>query len=197
MYLLFKHYYGEVFEGWHEAVVTWYNEWCSILCENKKIIKRKLYLYGPTNVGKTSVIEKLIGKANLKFVFYPGVGQFFMQGFDPSYHKFIVFEEFDVDFYPVNMLKRLLECKTFSYPVKCQADLVMKFYGPIIMVSNFALQSTDNALRQRFFDVYAGNGYWTYGPASFPPFPIKEEDEYTSPPAYPLWELLEGSSDSE
>lgn len=133
----YRHYYGQVYAGWHDAVVTWYNEWCFILNEKKNCIRKQLYLSGPTNVGKSTVIEKLIGKSNLKFVFYPGVGNFFMQGFDPSYHKFIVFEEFDVDFYPINMLKRLLECKTFAYPVKCQADLVMKFYGPIIMVSNY------------------------------------------------------------
>lgn len=56
------------------------------------------------------------------------------------------------------------------------------------------LQSTDNALRDRFFHVHAGSAYWLNVEAEFPPFPVKREEEV---PPYPLWELLEGSSDEE
>lgn len=100
---------GRQYNGWHEDVCNWWNEWMRILMDGKKVIKRKqLFLFGPTNIGKTSVWENLVGKKNMKFVFYPGVGNFFMQGFDLSYHKFIVFEEFDVDFYPTHMVKDYL-----------------------------------------------------------------------------------------
>lgn len=91
-----------------------------VIREGKKVIKkRQLYLWGPSNVGKSSLVESLIGKVNMKFVFYPGVGKFFMQGFDPYFHKFFLFEEFKLHFYPVNMLKRLLEGREYAYPVKC------------------------------------------------------------------------------
>lgn len=194
----YRQYVGPQFNGWHEAVCSWWNEWMRILSYNKRVIKRRqLYLSGPTNVGKTTVWETLVGKSNMKFVFYPGVGNFFMQGFDPAYHKYIVFEEFDLSFYPVSMLKRLLEGKTFAYPVKCQPDLVMKFVGPIIFVSNFMIDTTDNALKQRFFEVHAGHGFWGYGEAPFPPYPVKRESEYDEIPQYPLWDLLEGETDDE
>lgn len=194
----YRQFVGPQYNGWHEAVCSWWNEWMTILDEGKKVVKRRqLYLSGPTNVGKTTVWESLVGKANMKFVFYPGVGNFFMQGFDPTYHKYIVFEEFDISFYPVSMLKRLLEGKTFAYPVKCQPDLVMKFYGPIIFVSNYMCDTTDNALKQRFFDIHAGHGYWSYGTAPYPPYPVKKENEYDELPQYPLWDLLEGETDSD
>ena len=49
----------------------------------------------------------------------------------------------------------------YKRQVKCQPDLVMKFCGPIIFVSNYMCDTTDNALKQRFFDIHAGHGYWS------------------------------------
>lgn len=53
--------------------------------------REQLCLYGPTNVGKSSCVENLIGRGNTKFVFYQGVGKFFIQGFGPFIHEIIVF----------------------------------------------------------------------------------------------------------
>lgn len=88
------------------------------------------------NVGKSSLIEKLIGKRNMKFVYYPGIGQFFMQTFDQHYRQVIVFEEFNLRFYKSSFLKWLLANRTYSYPVKCANDNVFSFVGPIIFISN-------------------------------------------------------------
>lgn len=74
-----KPWCGELFDGWHEGVVKWLYEWVHVIHDGLKVVeKRQLYLWGPTNVGKSSLIEKLIGKSNMKFVFYPGVRKFFM-----------------------------------------------------------------------------------------------------------------------
>lgn len=75
----------------------------------------------------------------------------------------------------------------------------MKFYGPIFFVSNFALNSTDQALRNLLYDVYAGHAFWTYEEVVWPTHEVKEEYQYDGAelPTYPLWELLEGETDSD
>lgn len=143
---------------WLRDIVYWWNEWVDILDSKLVVKKRKqLYLHGDTNVGKSTVIEKLIGKNNMKFCFYPGVGKFCMQGFNQYVHKVIIFEEFNVEFYPLNMLKRLLEGRDYAYPVKCCPDQVFKFVGPVIFVSNSGIETVkDNAFLSRLQVVFAG-----------------------------------------
>lgn len=41
-----------------------------------------------------------------------------MQFFDIRFHKLILFEKFDIKFYPVSMLKQLVEGRCFAYHVK-------------------------------------------------------------------------------
>lgn len=60
-----------------------------------------------------------------------------MVGFDPDFHKCILFEEFKIDFYPINMLKWLLEGSEYAFLVKCEADIVFKFRGPILVMTNW------------------------------------------------------------
>lgn len=108
-------------------MVQWYKEWVKALREGNMICKRRqLYLSASTNVGKSTAIEDIIGKVNMKFVFNPGVGKYFMQGFDEYYHKYISFEDFKIEFHPLNMLKRLLEGRKYACPVKCMPDHVFK-----------------------------------------------------------------------
>lgn len=152
----FCKYVGIVKSCWLCAVVFWWNDWVDILDRGVVIKKRKqLYLYGDTNVGKSTVIEKCIGQNYMKFCFYPGVGKFCMQGFNQYVHKAIIFEEFNVEYYPLNMLKRLLEGRDYAYPVKCYPDQVFKFVGPVIFVSNNGIEGCkDNAFLSRLQIVY-------------------------------------------
>lgn len=124
--------------------------------------KSKLYLWGGTNVGKSSLVESLVGRSNMKYVFYPGVGIFFMQGFDPFFHKIIIFEEFNVNFYKGSFLKRLLEGRQYSYPVKCGPDSVYYFKGPILFISNDNISEIcmDNALLGRLKIIHAVQPLW-------------------------------------
>lgn len=142
--------------GWPlQAARAWYY----MLDNRKKKKVRKLYLYGGTNCGKSTYIEKLIGFENLQFVFYPGVGKFFMQGFNSVLHRVILFEEFNLNFYPQSMLKRLLEGRPYSYPVKCEQDKSISFNGPIVFVSNF-FEINDDALLSRLTVINADRPYW-------------------------------------
>lgn len=99
--------------NWSLQVAVWWNR----RIESVNLKELQLYLWGPSNSGKTTFIERLIG-VNLDYVYYPGIGKFFMQDFDVAYHRVIVFEEFDVKYQIQSMLKRLLEGRAYAYIVK-------------------------------------------------------------------------------
>lgn len=133
-------------------------------------------MYGPTNVGKTTFVEKLIGEINQNYIFYPGVGKFCMQDFRPMFHKIILFEEFHYEFYPKGMLKRLLEGRKAAYPVKCSSDSVFSFSGPIIFVSN-ENNVDDDAIKARLKFVEADVPFWTMASAAVPKEEEVQEEE--------------------
>lgn len=160
---------SESYLGWPLLVATWWN---SIIKKSGQRKRRMLYLYGDSNVGKSTYIENLIGLDNLKYVFYPGVGKFFMQDFDVHYHKVVLFEEFEYKFCVPSFLKRLLEGRLFAYPVKGQSDKIFKFDGPIIFISNF-YHIEDIALLNRLFVVEADSPYWENESVKVP----KEEND--------------------
>lgn len=160
------------YKNWTMEVALWWNS----NYNSSKVKRKQLYLYGPTNFGKSSYVENLIGKSNLPYVFYPGVGHFFMQGFKADFHKIILFEEFEISHYYSSYLKRLLEGRSFAYPVKCDADKIIKFNGMIIFVSNF-LNINDAALLSRLCIVYADEAYWSSEETLLPKEEILSEDE--------------------
>lgn len=98
----------------------------------------------------------------MKYAFYPGVGKLFMQGFDPFYHKVIIFEEFNIQFYKYSFLKRLLEGRNYSYPVKCGPDSTFYFKSPIIFISNYDINDhcSDFALLGRLRIIQAVCPFW-------------------------------------
>lgn len=156
---------------WTFQCVKWWNE---KIC--KSVHKSKqLFLYGNSNVGKTTFVELLIGRVNLKYVFYPGVGKFFMQGYREGFHKIIVFEEFNGKFHCMSMLKRLVEGKMYAYPVKCGADALIQFKGPIMFVSNYDYEEADDAMKNRLLFVSADEAFWEVAEKVLP----KEENAYT------------------
>lgn len=65
---------GDVYSNWMVDVVEWWNG--CVRAVNWGTKRKQLYIFGDTNVGKSTLVEKLIGKQNMKFVFYPGVGKF-------------------------------------------------------------------------------------------------------------------------
>lgn len=95
-------------------------------------------------------------QTEFEILFFPGVGNFFMQGFNQYVHKLIIFEEFCIEYYPLSMLKRLLEGREYTYPVKCCPDQVFKYVGPVIFVSNVSVEGCkDNAFLSRLKVVHA------------------------------------------
>lgn len=174
------------YRNWSHKVAVWWNS--AIFSWTHK--RKCLYLHGNSNTGKTSFIESCIGRSNMHSVFYPGAGRFFMSDFNSDIHKVIVFEEFESKYHIIGMLKRLLEGKTFSYPVKCSPSLVMAFRGPIIFITNEPFDM-DDAMANRLLCVSATRPYWQDD--AVPVAEVKSEDTVDETP----YETIELSSEEE
>lgn len=161
----------KAYQNWSLECCLWWNKRYNC----NKIRQKQLFLYGNTLVGKSTYIEFMIGACNRDLIYFPGVGKFFMQGYKPGFHKVILFEEFHSEYYPHGMLKRLLEGRPFSYPVKGSLDLKLVHRGPIIFVSNYYPNDFDDALKGRFVFVSAPVGFWEMAEALLP----KEETDDT------------------
>lgn len=147
------------FSGWAMQCALAWNQMLRDAAQ-KKSKGQKLYLWGNTNVGKSTLIESFFGGSiDLPEVYCPGVGKFFMGEFDPLVHKAIVFEEFEYKYYPIALLKRLVEGRRGTYMVKCCPTKSFAFHGPIIFVSNYE-EITDVAFRSRLTIVNATTPYW-------------------------------------
>lgn len=165
------------YEGWPLACAIWWNN---------RIInyKRKspcLFVHGPGNVGKSTYIEKLIGRSNMNSVYYPPPsGNFFMGDYNSQYHKVIIFEEFNLESYPIPALKRLLEGAPYSFPRKCLPSVNLVHTGPIIFISNEYVSSFDQAFLNRFLFVSAEVPYWTLSKVPIPKIKLEEEETLSS-----------------
>lgn len=180
--------------GWALEVAQWRNR---IITGSKKEKRRALYLHGPTNLGKSCLIERVIGRNMMPFVYYPDVGKFCMQCFRSWFHKVILFEEFKYEYHCVSMLKRLCENKNYSYPIKGLDALTMTFQGPIIFISNDPLETiTDEAFLSRLNVVSVFNTYWAE-----PEVRARVKTETDDPPSVdvppPITISSDSSSDSE
>lgn len=120
------------FNNWADNCIEWWNNFISTTGRKRK----QLYVRGPTGVGKTSLIEKLIGSYNMSFVYYPDVGKFMLDSYRADFHRIILFEEFNLQYYPEDFLKRLCEGARYAFPVKCKSSKLVVHNGPIIFVSN-------------------------------------------------------------
>lgn len=68
-----------IYCNWMKEVVNWWNgmvDWVDMGTPGFK--RRQLYTWGGTTVGKSTLVEKLVSRHNMLYVFYPGVGKFFM-----------------------------------------------------------------------------------------------------------------------
>lgn len=134
---------------WVQDCRIWWNGFCS---GNVVGRKRGLLLFGLPGVGKTTVVEALF--PSLLNVFYPSCGRFFMTGFRMHYHTVIVFEEFSLDRYSEDHLKRLTEGRMYSFDVKYEVPLCFANECPVIYVCN-NFPSFSDAMIDRLCVVHA------------------------------------------
>lgn len=147
---------------WANEVVEWFNTFVM----SKGLKRKQLYLYGPTNTGKSQLIDLILSQYCDR-VYYPDVGKFFMNGFRKGFHQVILFEEFNYQYHILDMIKRLIEGRMFSYPRKCVDALSFQFDGPVIFVSNHHLDvNVDPAFISRLNIVFACNNNYVLSSSS-------------------------------
>lgn len=149
--------YDLLYGNWADSVIGWWN---------KGVMggfKTALYLWGETGIGKTSLIERLIGKNNMDCVYMPISGQFAFGDFCEKF-KLVLFEEFELELWSsqLGLIKRLCEGRKFAVDVKYGYRKEVCFKGPVIFVSNFE-KITDMAVRRRLHFVCGLAPFW--GPA--------------------------------
>jgi hypothetical protein len=160
----------EIENNWHLSVLQWWNEWSINGWIHKK---KQLYLYGPSNTGKTTFIHKMLGlcinPANTSNEYFyenqcfqplPNEPKYAYQDYDSSIHKILKIDEFEVSEYKVSDLKKLLAGESFRANGKNQSGRVICHRNPVILISNFEPPSDQHSiqfrgLRERLFIVYA------------------------------------------
>ncbi|XP_049805079.1 uncharacterized protein LOC126248276 [Schistocerca nitens] len=116
--------------------------------------KKQLYLYGDTNIGKSTLVEKILSRK--QHVYLPFCSEFGFGGYDPRVHNVIVFEEFEWQRWRpyASILKRIVEGRPVTVNVKNKPGMVIKHRGLVIFVSN-EFTIGDEALISRLNVVHA------------------------------------------
>jgi hypothetical protein len=133
--------------NWHEKVLLWWNDW-SVNGHSHK--KKQLYLFGPSNVGKTSFINRLVRDAiehegeisineieNQVFRPAPNEHRFAWQSFDHKKHNLIIIDEFQIDEYNTSDMKRALAGESFVANSKYGSQKTITPQIPVILISNY------------------------------------------------------------
>ncbi|XP_046408714.1 uncharacterized protein LOC124173229 [Ischnura elegans] len=131
---------------WNSKIKGWYHK------------QKNSYLNGEKNCGKSSFVSRLVGRENMKFSYYPDVSKFAFGDLDVNFHKVIIYEEFDIQYYCISMLKRLLEGLPFCAPQKFTSGQVVTWRQPVIFVSN-DFKIFDDALLCRLQVVQCNGAY--------------------------------------
>lgn len=159
-------YESQCFGNWADNVVEWWNNF--IGCKGYR--RKQLYLWGDSGVGKTTLVEKILGRRMMEYVFEVGDGRFAFDGLRLDFHKVLLFEEFDWDEWrgKRRYLKRLLEGRRFSADLKGRVPMQLSWLDkPIIIVSN-ELNINDPAILNRLEVVATGDRcFWDYGVRSY------------------------------
>lgn len=141
--------------NWSVKVTGWWNNFLN----TTGVRRKQLFLRSKTGTGKSTLIENLIGVDNMGCVYYPDCGKWMLNGYNSRVHKVILFEEFSSQYYPLSMLKRLCEGRTYAYPQKFGMARNIRHDGPIIFVTNDNFDM-DDAMKSRLLIVDAEEAYF-------------------------------------
>ena len=124
-----------------DMVIEWLNGY---IMKGWEFKAKQLYVYGPSGVGKTTMINMLLG-AYFANRFSPPRGtdnRFTWSAFNPKRHNHVVIDEYKSDQFNATDLNLLLsgECLVTDKKFKNQQDVYMKC--PIIICSNFPPEET-------------------------------------------------------
>jgi len=159
-------------QNWHISILQWWNDWVFNGWTHKK---PQLYLYGPSNTGKTTFVHKLLAQCMNSpqincsdeymyeqhiFQPLPNEPKYAFQDYDAELHKIIKIDEFDIREYKISDMKKLLAGESLRVNSKNQSGRVITHQKPVIMISNFEppndlISSQYRGFLERLFVVYA------------------------------------------
>jgi len=159
-------------DHWQFSVLRWWNDWIMNGWVHKK---QQLYLYGPSNTGKTTFVHKLLSKCMAsnqmndsdEYMYeqqiyqpLPNEPRYAFQDYDADYHKIVKIDEFDIREYKVCELKKLLAGESLRINCKNQSGRVITHRNPVILISNLEPPNDRESIhykgfRERLFVVYA------------------------------------------
>jgi GTPase SAR1 family protein len=146
-------------KSWHESVLNWWNDW---IMNGYKQKKPHLYLWGPSNTGKTTFVMNMLNQSFAfkskttttltartyldvqQFIFIPAVNErrFAWQQFDPNIHKCILIDEFNLNEYNAKQLIKVLNGETIFMNSKHMSNKIICVQVPVIIISNFQPAAT-------------------------------------------------------
>lgn len=118
-----------------EQIKEWYNDYIRNWHEKKKA----LYLYGPSDSGKTTVINKwLLQDLSIYDIHRPTRNdEFAWQKFNQNKHLVVVMDECDLRKYDIDVWKELVGGSTCEVRVKGGSSKLITIKCPIIHISNY------------------------------------------------------------
>lgn len=169
-------------QEWEIQVIQWWNDWVSTGFRPKK---KQLYLWGPSNTGKSHLINKILKQcipvedaenqavvddeyAYEEHVYRPTPhdDRFAWEGFDERKFSVMVIDEFETKDYNVNDLKKILEGQPVVAGRKGASSRRIRLQMPMIIISNNRLpdeslpgNSRFTGLNSRFRVVSTHQGY--------------------------------------
>jgi hypothetical protein len=141
--------------NWQTEVVLWWNDWVINGYSHKKA---QLYLYGESNIGKTTFIFDLL-KASINpmeetnedfyqnYIFNPTPYEqkYAFQTYIPKKHLLMVIDEFNVSEYSLSDLKKCLAGEQFMSNIKQDSPQPICVRKPQIIISNHPPPSSDTS----------------------------------------------------
>lgn len=128
---------------WFLDLYNWYSSFVS--CEHYHK-KKHMYLWGPSNMGKSTAINLLLRDLGNRVYF--AADQHPFGGYYSNIHRCILFDEFRSSKYDMTIINKCLEGSDFYCNEKYQVERIERNKWPIIFVSNFPPPNSDYFLNR-------------------------------------------------
>lgn len=181
---------GYQYEAWRQV-----EEWLTLnLLKHRPFKQKQLWLHGPRNSGKSSLIEELENRIRVYHLAYDG---HWFDDFDVDCYDLIVADEYGGQ-YPITLLNRLTDGSTCPLPRRGRSPMMKKKNLPVLICSNLSIDECyhkvsavqKEGLKIRFDEV------WVESPCLEWTRILPEEDEEDLPPlAQPSMDMDELSEE--
>lgn len=141
---------------WFLDLYDWYVNFVSTVHYRKK---KHCYLFGPSNVGKTTAVEYILRDLGNRV--YRAADQHPFGGYNSNVHRCIIFEEFRCSKFDFTILNKCLEGSEFYCNQKYMPERVDRCIFPVIFISNFPPPNSDH-FRNRVIIIEANEALFDF-----------------------------------